>query len=668
MIRSHGILLAGTLGLLIFGGTGGSSARPRFSAVSQSMLSLNPAAGQQDSAATIPPRSDEPFWPQWGANPQHTGMVDAEGQDVRQQLADIVYDKFVPQESAENLPLFGAAALTVHYQAPIIDGNDVYIMTKTGTYTSCNPPGDWINGTQCGPNTWNTMIWNETRFTWQREHPRDKRDESSHGRMPRLVQVWSFRSDWKPEPDSISGVGIGDWEPVFHPAEANSFIYVPGAAGAIWKVEKTHGTATSHINPFNGVTIDPKNTFVSSALTADAQGNIYYNVIELVDPAFGDPWVVPNDVLGAWLVRVTPEDNTSIVTYATLVPDAPPGTARTCPAHFFSNFDPITTLPWPPTLDAVAPTRRCGSQRPAINAAPAIASDGTIYVASKAHFDPDEAFLIAVNPNLTGKWDASLQNRLSDGCGALVPFNDASNSDVNLCRNGATPGVDPTTNAKGSGRINDEASTSPTVLPDGSVVFGANTIYNGGRGHLFHFDAQGRYLNAFDFGWDVTPAVYTRDGTYSIVIKDNHYPIPLYCQSNPNCQNVPANYLISQIDPNMQIEWSFQSTNTESCHRNPDGSVSCVSDHPNGFEWCINMPAVDERGHVYVNSEDGNLYEIPQGHSGVFSHPLGKLFLNLAIGAAYTPLSIGPDGKLYTQNNGHMFVVGNRHGRSSEQE
>ena len=89
MIRSHGIWLAGTLGLLIFGGTGGSSARPRFSAVSQSMLSLNPAAGQQDSAATIPPRSDEPFWPQWGANPQHTGMVDAEGQEVRQQLPDI---------------------------------------------------------------------------------------------------------------------------------------------------------------------------------------------------------------------------------------------------------------------------------------------------------------------------------------------------------------------------------------------------------------------------------------------------------------------------------------------------------------------------------------------------------------------------------------------------
>jgi hypothetical protein len=27
--------------------------------------------------------------------------------------------------------------------------------------------------------------------------------------------------------------------------------------------------------------------------------------------------------------------------------------------------------------------------------------------------------------------------------------------------------------------------------------------------------------------------------------------------------------------------------------------------------------------------------------------------------AAYTPLSIASDGKLYTQNDGHLFAVGN---------
>jgi hypothetical protein len=34
--------------------------------------------------------------------------------------------------------------------------------------------------------------------------------------------------------------------------------------------------------------------------------------------------------------------------------------------------------------------------------------------------------------------------------------------------------------------------------------------------------------------------------------------------------------------------------------------------------------------------------------------------LNLAIGAAYTPLSIGSDGKIYTQNDGELFVAGER--------
>jgi hypothetical protein len=63
---------------------------------------------------------------------------------------------------------------------------------------------------------------------------------------------------------------------------------------------------------------------------------------------------------------------------------------------------------------------------------------------------------------------------------------------------------------------------------------------------------------------------------------------------------------------------------------------------------------VDKNGVVYANSEDGNLYAIAQG--GVEKQ---RIFLQLALGAAYTPLSIGPDGRIYTQNAGHLFVVGN---------
>jgi hypothetical protein len=81
----------------------------------------------------------------------------------------------------------------------------------------------------------------------------------------------------------------------------------------------------------------------------------------------------------------------------------------------------------------------------------------------------------------------------------------------------------------------------------------------------------------------------------------------------------------------------------------------CADDHPNGFEWCINAPAVDVRGDVYVNGEDGRLYVIGQG--GI---ERASVFTNLALGAAYTPLALGPDGRIYTQNDGHLFVVGSR--------
>jgi hypothetical protein len=47
--------------------------------------------------------------------------------------------------------------------------------------------------------------------------------------------------------------------------------------------------------------------------------------------------------------------------------------------------------------------------------------------------------------------------------------------------------------------------------------------------------------------------------------------------------------------------------------------MACVSDHPYGFEWCVNAPVVDANGIVYANSEDR---------------------------------------KIYTQNDGHLFVVG----------
>ena len=578
--------------------------------------------------------NDGAFWSQWGRNAQHTGMVSVPGQPLDNKLADIVYDPFVEQEKAENYPLFGEAVLTVHYQSTLVDGQSFYMMQKSGSYPSCYPAGLWIYGLPCGPNAWGRVQWNVVRYDWTNGQP---------------VPAWTFSTDWKPEPNGtnflLGFAGLVGWEPVFHPVLANGFLYVPGAGGTVWKVDESTGAALSHINPFAGASIDPASTFVSSPLTADDNGNIYYNVIELNTK--GNPWD-QNDVAGAWLVKVTPDDAATTVTYAALVPNAPPGSSTNCPGTFFNLGDGGASLPWPLATNSTPPTQRCGSQRPGVNIGPAVAPDGTVYTTSVAHFDGTVAYLIAVNPDLTPKWAASLRNRLTDGCGVLLPIAPKGVYNLpNSCRYGTPVGVDPTTNANGSGSVSDEASSTPTVLPDGSVLFGVLDNYNYSRGHLLHFDARGNYLNAYTFGWDSTAAVYQHDGTYSIVIKDNHYPGPAYCSfNNPVCTGLPPGpYYVSQLDANMQVEWSFQNTTID-------------REHPNGYEWCVNAPVIDSNGVVYVTSEDGNIYSLPQGNHGVFTKPLQKIFLKEALGAAYTPLSIGGDGKVYSQNDGHLFVVG----------
>jgi len=350
----------------------------------------------------------------------------------------------------------------------------------------------------------------------------------------------------------------------------------------------------------------------------------------------------------AWLVQVAPDDKTATVTYKTLVPDAPPGNSTNCAGTFNNLADGGASLPWPPSPNAVPPTQLCGSQRPPVNAAPAVAPNGTIYTVSVAHFDSMVTYMVAVNPDLTPKWDSTMQTRLTDGCGGVLPIaGQGIDNEPNSCRYGTTQGVDPTTNANGSATLSDQASATPTILPDGSVLMGLTDNYDYSRGHLMHFDAKGNYLNAYTFGWDSTAGVYTHDGTFSIIIKDNHYPTPAYCSfNNPVCTPVPAGpYYVSQLDANLNVEWSFQNTTVD-------------KNHPNGYEWCVNAPVIDSKGLVYITSEDGHIYSVTQGHKGAFTNWHQRIFLKEALGAAYTPLSIGDDGKVYSQNDGRLFVVG----------
>jgi hypothetical protein len=557
-------------------------------------------------------------WPQWGQNPQHSGAIDVVGQSPDRTLARLTYDPFVPQEQAEN-----SGELLAHYQAPLAGGQDVFMEFTSGTYVACNPPGSYTPF-PCGNDNWFNQVWNEKRLHW---------------RGGQLEQAWSFASDWKPAPDA--GGELGGWQPVFHAALDDSGVWVPGAGGTVFLLARGSGHVIARVNPF-GSGIDP-DKFLSGPITADGQGNVYYNVLQLnltSDPSTNDPWAFgPNfdglgaaDIPDAWLVKVSSDLSANVVSYKSLVYS--PAAPTTC----FGTFSPAT-LPWPPSPTAVPRTVPCLSQRPGLNITPAIAPDGTIYTVTVAHnpFASRYSYIVALNPDLSLKWTASLRDRLHDGCGVILPIGVPGG-----CRAGQPAnGVDPATNQPPAGRVIDQSSSSPVVTPDGGVIYGAYTRFNFARGHMFRFDANGAFMAAYDFGWDSTPAVFQHDGTYSIVIKDNHYDAGSYCDDPTICPTAPKGpYYITQVSPSMTPEWRFKNTSTDSSHNN-------------GFEWCINAPAVDAAGNVYANSEDGSLYVLRQGGALI-----GSLFLNQAIGAAYTPLSLDGRGRILTENDGILFAVG----------
>jgi hypothetical protein len=149
----------------------------------------------------------------------------------------------------------------------------------------------------------------------------------------------------------------------------------------------------------------------------------------------------------------------------------------------------------------------------------------------------------------------------------------ASTPSTGGCAVGAAHGVDPATNRPGGGRVLDDSSASPVVAPDGTVFYGAYTSYNYSQGHLMHFSASGAYLNAYPFGWDTTPAIYAHDGTYSLVTKDNRYgDMGSYCSNatycpmdrNTSAPDYPEGYFITQLSPNLSVQWQHQATNQES--------------------------------------------------------------------------------------------------------
>jgi hypothetical protein len=206
--------------------------------------------------------------------------------------------------------------------------------------------------------------------------------------------------------------------------------------------------------------------------------------------------------------------------------------------------------------------------------------------------------------------------------------------------------------------VNDNASSSPTVGPDGDVFIGvleADPPSHNFRGWLLHFDATlAQSKTPGGFGWDSTASIVPREivpqysGTsgYLLALKYNSYG---------GIGTGDGQHRVAIVDPNATQTDRFSAAQVMREVITVLGPTAS-SEYPGGVEeWCINTAAVDpQTSSVLMNSEDGYLYRwhLP---SNTLSE---RIRLNNGYAQSYTPTAIGPDGRVYAVNNARLFSIG----------
>lgn len=229
---------------------------------------------------------------------------------------------------------------------------------------------------------------------------------------------------------------------------------------------------------------------------------------------------------------------------------------------------------------------------------------------------------------------------------------------VTLAARASVPLLDPASGAPAW--VSDDASSSPTVGPDGDVYLGvleARASPHAFRGWLLHFDgALGQSKLPASFGWDITASVvpssmvpsYDGPSSYLLAVKYNNYG---------GGAGGDGKNRMAVVDPGASQGDAFGYPSVAVMREvltilgpTPDPEV------PGGVkEWCVNTVAVDPASRsLLVNSEDGRLYRwhLP---TNSFTE---AITLTGGIAESYTPTAIGADGRVYAVNDATVFSVG----------
>jgi hypothetical protein len=396
--------------------------------------------------------------------------------------------------------------------------------------------------------------------------------------------IWSATTDYVTPPHN--------WIPPYNVLlTPQARLYVPGSGGKLlMRADADAATGALAAQIFYGAAAYNANpaafdatVFVNTPLTADAAGNIFFGFqVTGANPAG----------LVSGIARVAP-DGTGI---------------------------------W---VGAAAAAGDAAIQKPAMNCAPALSTDGaTVY--------------IAVNTNVV----AGVTQR-----GYLLALNSTT-----LATRARVALTDP--NLLTPARVSDDGTATPVVGPDGRVFYGVlegTFPTHNARGWLLQFDPL---LNPAgvpgSFGWDVSPSVipasmvpsYAGPSTYLLAQKYNNYAgVGSGDGLNRLAVLDPRVTQADSITPGVTV---MREVLTILGPTLDGGSPTARR------EWCINTMAADPaRRSILANNEDGVLYRWDLSTNTLSQN----VRLTSGLGQAYTPTLIGADGAVYAISNATLFAV-----------
>ena len=178
----------------------------------------------------------------------------------------------------------------MHYQAPLIDGDRVAMVSKAGTFTPCVPETDPLKYCRPSPRTctgYETQTWSEVGYAWQ---------------AGALVETWTYDSAWKPP--------LGQ-EVAFQPVIAGGRVAIPEAEGAIAYVDAATGAVDHVVRPFG----HDDSVYIVGAL-AEWHGVVFYDAVQF-DAS------TPGVLADSWLVEIDTDGHAHKARYVDLVAGHP---------------------------------------------------------------------------------------------------------------------------------------------------------------------------------------------------------------------------------------------------------------------------------------------------------------------------------------------------------